>query len=137
MTKEIKDKKATVLGKNLGISTKKAIAICKFIREKNPKVAINLLEKVRREELAIPMTGEIPHRKNMGQGRFPVKASSVFIKLLKSLSANATSKGMDEEKIKIIIAKADKASKQMRAGRMRRKFKNTHVFISAEERERK
>jgi len=33
---------------------------------------------------AVPMKGEIPHRKGIGTGRYPVKASAFFIKLLKN-----------------------------------------------------
>ena len=39
---------------------------------------------------AVPMIGEIPHRKGkMMSGRYPINASKQFIMLLKSLKANA------------------------------------------------
>jgi len=135
-----KESKAIVRGLDLAISTKHAIAICDFIRGKEPKEAIMLLEKVIKKEIAVPMKGEIPHRRR-GQrvkgkvaGRFPTKASRVFIKLLKNLIANANVKGLDTESLIISLAKADKASRPHRAARIafgRKRFKRSHVLIEA------
>ena len=119
---------AIVHGKDLGISTKHAVAICNFIRGKKIRWAIEQLEKVAKKKLAIPMKGEIPHRKGMMSGRYPVSASKVMIKLLKSLDANAKSFEIIEPRIE--IAKADKASSPYRRFGSRR-FKRTHVFLMA------
>lgn len=131
--------KASVNGKDLPISTKQAVALCSFIRKKNPKQAITLLEQVTKKKIAVPMKGEIPHRHGMSKpGRYPVKASQQFIKLLKSLIANATVKGLDAESLMIEKAMANKASRSIRATRLafgRKKFKRTHILLEATEKE--
>jgi ribosomal protein uL22 len=125
---------------DLPISTKKAVAICKAIKNLNPKEAINLLEDVRKLKKAIPMSGEIPHRKRgqrLGknvQGRFPSKAAKYFIKILKQAIANAVQLGFDEDKIYISKIKADKGSTIYRPGRFfGRKFKRTNIYIEIRE----
>jgi ribosomal protein uL22 len=125
---------------DLPISTKKAVAICKAIKNLNPKEAINLLEDVRKLKKAIPMSGEIPHRKKgqrLGknvQGRFPSKAAKYFIKILKQAIANAVQLGFDEDKIYISKIKADKGSTIYRPGRFfGRKFKRTNIYIEIRE----
>lgn len=138
--KEKKFDYAIVRGLNMEMSVKHAVAICNFIRGKYPLRAIEMLEKVSRKEIAVPMKGEIPHRSNMPKGkmsgRYPVKASKQFIKLLKSLISNANINGLDAEKLIITIAKADKAARPHRATRMafgRKRFKRAHVFLEARE----
>jgi len=128
------EKIATVNAKFLPISKKHSIAICRAIKGKTAKEAIEMLEKVAKKKKAIKFTGEIPHRKGEGMmsGRYPVNASKVFMKLIKGLVANANVKGIDAEK-STISAKADDAGKHMRAGRKRRKFKRCHVTLQMRE----
>lgn len=140
--KEDKNKKnrklAIAYGKDFPVSTKHAIAICSFIKWKSPQKARDLLEKTIMKKIAVPMKGEIPHRKNMPKGkpagRYPVKASKYFIKLLKNLIANASVKGLNTELLIISTAIANKASKPVRATRLahgRKKFKRTHILLEA------
>ena len=120
---------AIVNGRNLGISTKHSIAICDFIRNKRADEAIRLLEEVSRIKRAVPMKGEIPHRKGKGMmsGRYPVNASKEFIKLLKQLIANAIVNGIELEKA-VIWCKANRAPRPMRRfGRF--KFKRSHISL--------
>ncbi len=131
-----KVKIAKAVGKNLPISTKHSIAICIFIKGKNPQKALEILEKVIRAKVAVPMKGEIPHRKNMPKGkpsgRYPIKASKYFIKLLKNLIANATTKGLDADSLIISKAIANKASRPYRGTRIAyggKHFKRTHVNL--------
>ncbi|MFA5992217.1 MAG: uL22 family ribosomal protein [Candidatus Pacearchaeota archaeon] len=136
---KVKKSEAAINAKNLNISLKHSIAICKFVKYKKIDEAINLLEKVVNKKIAIPFKGEIPHRKGkmlngkgMMSGRYPVNASKVFIRLLKELSANANSNGMDLEITKIIEAVPNKAPAQYhRFGSTQ--FKRTHVSIKAKE----
>jgi len=129
-------KEAVARGKDLPISTKQSIAICRFIRGKMLNKAIEELEKVEKKKKAIAMKGEFPHRKGIsksgGGGRYPIKAAKVFIKLLKSLSANAAVKGLDTGRIEI-YAKADKAGRPRKPGRKLRKFKRTHITLIGKE----
>ena len=120
----------TAFGKNYSISTKHSVAICDFIRGKTISEAINMLEKVREKKIAVPMRAEIGHRKGMERGRYPIKASAYFIKLLKNLRGNASQKNLEPETTLIEIAKADKGEKPVRAGRRGRVGKRTRIFLT-------
>jgi len=52
-----------VNGKDLPISTKHSIAICNFIRGKKIEESVAKLNEVLNFKRALPMKGEIPHRK--------------------------------------------------------------------------
>jgi len=128
--KKIKKDEAIVNGISLPISTKDSVAICKFIRHKSIDKAIADLEEVLKFKRAIPMTGEIPHRKGKGMmsGRYPVKPVGFFVRMLKDLKANSNVNGLDEP----IIAEAipNRASRPYgRFGSVKRK--RTHVKIKA------
>lgn len=124
-------KEAKVFGKQLNISRKHASAICKEIKGKSIEDAISLMESVIAFKKAIRFRGaEIPHRRGMESGRYPIKASKEFIKMLKNLSANASVKGIDVDTLKIKTAKADKAVDK-RGGRFLR-FKRANVLIIGE-----
>lgn len=141
---EAEEKKARVYVKDAPISTKHSVAICRFIKNKNPQEAIKLLEQVIEQKIAIPMKGELPHRKikikgQRPEGGYPKKATKVFIKALKNLIANAKVKALDPEKLYISLAKADKASRPIRATRLAfgvKRFKRTHILIEAKEKEK-
>ena len=129
---KVKREEASLLGKDLPISTKHSMAICNFIRGKKIEDVIPELEKVAKLRKAIPMRGEIPHRKGKGMmsGRYPVNASKVFIRLLKSLNANASANGI--ENACIITAVPNKASRPHKRGG-RERFKRTNVMLIARE----
>lgn len=130
--KEEKPKKTEVIarGMDMGISTKHAMAICDFIRNRKIKDVIPELEQVVKLKRAIPMKGEIPHRHGMMSGRYPVNASKAIITLLKGLDANARASEILEPKI--VFAKPDKASSPHRRFGSRR-FKRTHILLIAKE----
>ena len=90
-TKKAKKNEAIVRGLNLPISSKQSFAISKFIKYKEIGQAIQELEEILLHKKALPMKGEIPHRRGKGvmSGRYPKNAITTFIKLLKSLNANA------------------------------------------------
>ncbi|MCS7134646.1 MAG: 50S ribosomal protein L22 [Candidatus Pacearchaeota archaeon] len=133
------EKKTRVVVKDSPISTKHSVALCKFIKKRSPKEAMELLEKVIKKKLPVPMRGEVPHKKGIDKqtgGRYPVKAAKVFLKALKNLIANSKIKGLDPEKIYICTAKADKASRPVRATRIAfgaKRFKRTHILLEAKE----
>ncbi len=128
---KIKKEKAIVNGLNLGISKKHSMAICNFIRGKNPEDMIPILERVVKLKVAIPMKGEIPHRKGkMMSGRYPVNASKVFIGLLKTLNGNCSVNGIDNPVITLAVPN-DASRPFKRGGSMR--FKRTNVYLEARE----
>ncbi len=128
--KDDKNKKAEAVinGKDVRISTKQAVAVCNFIRNKNIDRALGDLEEVRKMKRAIPMKGEIPHRKgSIMSGRYMKNATGEFIGLLKGLKANATANELELEKVKIFCMANVAARPRRRFGR--KKFKRTHVQI--------
>ncbi len=138
--KIVKKELAYVRGLDLPLSTKTSMAICRFIKNKNPSHVIRALEQVTKLQIAIPFKGETPHRKGFNKGyargRYPIKTSEYFIKLLKSLISNAKTNNLDTEKIIIKIAKADKASSPIRGTRMgygRKRFKRSNIYIEVRE----
>ena len=131
---KIKKDEAVVNSYNLPISTKKAVAICKFIKGKTIENAQNYLKEVIKGKKAIPMKGEIPHRKGkMMSGGFPKDTAKQFIPLLKSLTGNAI---VNEINNPIITdAVANMASRPYaRFGAWRRK--RTHIKLVAKEKKK-
>jgi len=129
---KVKKTEAVVNAKNLPISTKYAIEICKFIKYKPLEVAIKDLNLVLSHKRAIPMKGEYAHKKGkkMMSGKYPKKATETFIKLIKSLSSNALVNGVDNPIITEAIANLASRPKA-KFGRWQRK--RTHVKIVAKE----
>lgn len=125
--KIIKKTEAVVNGKDLSFSPKHAIALCNFIKGKEIDKAIFELEQVATLKKAIPMRGEIPHRRGMMSGRYPTKGAGVFVKLLKSLKSNAMVNEMELEKYKLhaISNLAPRPYRRFGQGR----FKRCHVTI--------
>ncbi len=126
-----KKTEAVVNAKSIPISTLDGKFICKFIKKKNIPKAIADLEEVLKFKKAIPMTGEVAHRKGrIMSGKYPIKAVEYFIRLLKSLQANANANNMDEPII--VEAIANKAYQPFgRFGSIRRK--RTHIKIKVVE----
>jgi ribosomal protein L22 len=128
---KVKKKEAIVNSYNLPISTKKSAAICKFIKGKTIEFSQSYLEEVVKGKKAIPMKGEIPHRKGkMMSGRFPKNAAKHFIVLLKSLTGSSNINGIDNPIIVEAIANIA-ARPYARFGRWRRK--RTHIKLVAKE----
>lgn len=127
-----KKTEAVVNAHNLPISTKYSAAICRFIKNKKIEDAIADLEQVLVLKKAVPMKGEIPHRKGKGimSGRFPKKATQNFIRLLKSLLANANHNGLENPILVEAIANIG-SRPYGKFGRVRKK--RTHVKIKVKE----
>ena len=130
-----KKESAYVRGVNVPISLKYSIDICKFIKRKRIQKAISDLEEVIVKKKAVPMKGEIAHRKGkIMSGKFPKVASEYFIKMLKTLDGNSNVNGLENP----IISEAFANKGQMpygRFGTVRRK--RTHIIIKAEEEKKK
>ncbi|MAG79154.1 hypothetical protein CMI40_02150 [Candidatus Pacearchaeota archaeon] len=131
-TPKIKRTQAIVNGTNLPISTKHSTAICSFIKRKKIEKAISDLEQVIVKKKAVPMKGEIPHKKGKGMmsGRYPKKAAEHFIKLLKSLLANINSNELNNPIITDAIANIG-SRPYSKFGAVRKK--RSHIKIIAKE----
>jgi ribosomal protein L22 len=126
----IKKTEAVVNGRDLPVSTKHCMAICRAIKGKSIEEAIAFLEKVAKLKLAVRMKGELPHRHGMERGRYPKNAALQFIKLLHSLSANAAVNNVELEKAKL-ECHADRASPPRKRSGMR--GKRSHITIKIKE----
>jgi len=122
-----KKTEAVVNATSLPISTKHAVAVCNMIRNMNIDDALAKLELAHKMKIPVPMRGEIPHKKGIMSGRYPVNALGHFIKVIKSLKANALVNELELEKYKI-FCKANLASRPYhRFGKGR--FKRTHLQV--------
>ncbi len=130
---EVKSQKeeAIAQGTSLSLSKKHCMYICSFIKNKSIDSALSDLEQVLLYKKAVPFKGEIPHRKGMMSGRYPITAAKEFITLLKGLKGNIIVNGLLLERTRIYYASASWASRQMKRGGAR--FKRTHVLLKAKE----
>ncbi len=128
-----KKEEAIARGSNLPVSLKHSVFICSFIKGKEIDVAIKELEEVLKMKRAIPFKGEIPHRKGKGMmsGRYPIKASGEFIRVLKGLKGNVIVARMDLDKTRIAEASASWARRPARRGN--KKAKRTNLILKAKE----
>jgi ribosomal protein L22 len=131
---KVKKGEAVVNSYSLPISTKKAADVCRFIKGKEIEKAISELDEVARGKKAVPMKGEIPHRKGkIMSGGFPKKTAEEIIVVLKGLAGNAAVNEIEDPVI--VKAAANMASRPFgRFGRVQRK--RTHLMITAREKKK-
>ena len=108
------------MGRDLNISFKHAVVICDKLRGMMLMDAIKLLEAVIALERTIPFKKfkkGIGHRRGMGKentGKYPKKAASEILNVLRNLETNADYKGLDPEKLRIIHIQALKGIARLR-----------------------
>ena len=124
---------AKVNARNLRISMKESYEVCNLIRNKTAEKAKSILNDVINMKSAVPYKRylrDTPHRAgNMAAGRYPIKACTEILKLIKSAEANAQNKGLSQNLI-ISHISAHKGSKQFHFGSKRRTLmKNTHIDL--------
>lgn len=122
---------------NIPVSTKHCIEICSTLRFKDVSYAKQFLQEV--VELKRPVSFKkfvmnTGHKKGMSTGRYPTKAASEILKLLKSVEANAQFKGLNTTALKITKLVANRASIPFGGGRHRVGTKRSHVEIEVKER---
>ena len=132
---------ARAIGMVLPISFKQSVEICRFIKNKNTSDAKEILQNVISRKAAVPFKRfdfDLGHKKKIGPGRYPQKASEEFIKLIENVEANAQFKGMNTSNLIITHISAHKSGKTWHFGRKsRRKMKRTNVEIIIEEKSNK
>jgi len=118
---------------NENASFKQSVMISKFIRGRDVENAIKDLEKVTKLEKAVPFTRyntHVAHKSGMAAGRYPVKCSEAFIRLLKSAINNAKIKNLGEDLV-ITHVCAKKGASIKRYGRHRgRETKSVHIEVA-------
>jgi large subunit ribosomal protein L22 len=136
-----KELMARVVGRDLSISKKQSVEICKWIKNRPLKQAKQLLTEVIAMKRAVPYTRfnwNVGHRPGMGPGRYPIKTATEILALLKSAEANAQVKGLNTGNLFIVHCNAQKASTPYHYGRQRgTKMKRTHIEIVLQEQAKK
>jgi large subunit ribosomal protein L22 len=130
--KDTNEHSASARGLNLSISTKHSVEICKRLRYKTTNFAKSYLAEVMDLKRPVAFTKykrAIGHKPGMAAGRYPQKAATQFLKLVKSAEANAQVKGLDISNLKITKILANKAAIPMTGGRSRTQTKRTHLEI--------
>jgi len=98
------EKYARALGRDLPISRKHAIMVCRAIRGMKLDDAMKYLEDVIAKRRPVPFvrfTTSVGHKRGMGPGRYPVKAAKYILKVLENAEANAEYKGLDTDSMVI------------------------------------
>ncbi len=127
---------AMAKAQNIPVSTKHSVEISRHLRYKKTAFAKSFLEGVIRLKKAVPyyrFDQDLGHKAGMSAGRFPQKAAKEFLRLIKSVEANAQSKGLNSSALKITKILANKASIPLTGGRHRRGTKRTHLEIEVRE----
>ncbi len=129
---------AKAVGRDLGISIKHSVMICNFVRNKNLLKAEEMLKRVIEKKQAVPFTKfnfDRGHKKKIGPGRYPIKASKAILRVLENVESNAQSKGLNSSLLRIIHINSHKASIPKRYGRKGGvSGKRSHVEVIVEER---
>lgn len=123
---------AMARGLNLPISTKQSVHISKCLRYKTTSYAAQFLQEVMDLQRAVPFktsNKDMGHKPGMAAGRYPLKAAKEFLRLVKTVEANAQVKGLDTANLKITKMVANKASVSSTGGRQRHAKKRTHLEI--------
>lgn len=133
-----KELMARAVGRDLRVSSKQAIEICNYLRHRKLQQAKNILQRVLEQKQAIPFrkyTNGLGHRRGkMASGRYPMKASEAFLKLLESVEANAQTKGLNTGELEIIHFCTHRATKPMHQGRHGgREMKSSHIEVVVKE----
>lgn len=136
--KDIDEKRtARAAGVSLDISLKHAKMVCNFIRGISAEDAVEVLEGVIEQRIAVPYTEnfrDLSHKTGIGPGRFPVKTTKGILAVLKSAIANAQHKGLSTSELVIKHIAVQTAAKPWHAGRhARRKMKRAHLELILEQ----
>ncbi len=136
-----KELMARVVGRDLSISKKQSVEICKWIKGRSLKQAKQLLSEVIAMKRGVPFTRfnwNVGHRPGMGPGRYPINAATEILALVKSAEANAQVKGLNTGNLYIVHCNAQKAPTPHHYGRQRgTKMKRTHIELVLQEQAKK
>ena len=92
------DTSAKAIGKEMPISPKFTREICGLIRGMKVNTAISTLEGVIALETPVPLkryNKRVSHKQGVGPGRYPKKAATAVLGVIKSAVANAEYKGLN------------------------------------------
>ncbi len=94
------DTSAKAIGKEMPISPKFTREICGLVRGMKVNKAISTLEGVIALETPVPLkryNKRVSHKQGVGPGRYPKKAATAVLGVIKSAVANAEYKGLNTD----------------------------------------
>lgn len=108
---------ALASGRDLRISFKKAVNVCRAIKGMRLEAAKKFLEGVIEKRVPVAFTRyrkKVAHKRALGgvkgaAGRYPVLAAKAILKVLENAENNATRKGLDPSRLIVYHAAAQKA----------------------------
>ncbi len=104
---------AKAIGRELNISPKASVEVCRDIRGMMVEDAVERLEKIISLEKPVRYhryNGKVGHRKGkkFGAGRYPQKTAKAILDVIRHAQHNAEYKGMDSESMRIVHLSASK-----------------------------
>lgn len=133
----VAERMARAQSTSLPISTRHAVEVASFLRNRKLQRAKKMLDEVIAMERAVPFNRYdhgMGHKAGMGAGSYPVNASKAFLNLLESVEANAQAKGLSVSNLVIAHISASHAGGSRHGGRHGgRKMKRTHIEIVVSE----
>jgi large subunit ribosomal protein L22 len=103
---------AKAYGRELRVSPKDAVEVCRAIRGLSLEKAKELLERVQKRLTSIPYRThrkKLAHRRGAGgSGAYPAKVARELLRVLKNAEENAKYKGLEVERLKVVHASAYK-----------------------------
>ena len=104
---------ARAYGREMPISPKKAVELCRALRGMTVEDAKAYLERVIALKQAVPMKRYktmVAHKAGVGPGRYPVKVARHFLKVLQGAEENAGYKGLDVDSMRVRVLAAHRGS---------------------------
>ena len=124
---------ARAVARDLPVSRKQSVEICNFIRNRELNKAKNILLSVIEKKRAIPYRRynmDLGHKKKIGPGSYPIKATSQILKLIENVESNAQFKGLNTANLYIRHIIVNQGGKVWHYGRKtRRRMKRAHIEI--------
>ncbi len=133
------DHMAKSLGLALPISTRHSVEICKEVRGKKLEKAKSFLEAVIAMKTPVRFrryNKDVGHKPKVGPGRYPIKACTHILDMIKSAESNALYKGLNVNSLFLVHISAQAAARTWRYGRhTRRRNKRTNIEVVLEEKD--
>lgn len=127
---------ARAIARNVHISWKHGIELSNALRFHSTAYAKKFLQEVVELKRPVAFTRywrDVGHKPGMAAGRYPQKAAREFLRLVKTVEANAQVKGLNTASLKIIKLITNRAPKAPSAGRKRHTAKHSHIEIEVQE----
>ncbi len=133
---------AKAILKSKPVSLKYSTEMANYIKNKPVSKAQKLLENIKEKKDFLPLkkyVKKIGHRKGAKArtGKYPQKVCDAFLELINNVKANASNKGLDENKLLITHVFASQGYQRVsyqshgKIGGKRRKSKSTHIEMIA------